>query len=59
MWNKILMFNSFVVLPLVFIFFVYTAMQAVFFWVWKPFWIALVFLLVGLIAQVVISILND
>ena len=59
MWPRILAFNSFVVMPLTFVFLVYSGMQAVFFWVWKPFWIAVVVLVVALIMQVVIAILND
>ncbi len=59
MWNKILGFNSFVVIPLAFIFLIYTAMQAVFFWVWKPFWIAVILLAITLVAEVVLAILND
>ena len=59
MWNKILAFNSFVVMPITCIVLIYTALQAVFFWDWKPFWITLSFAIVALIMQVIIATLND
>lgn len=59
MWNKILAFNSFIVMPIACVALIYTALQAVFFWAWKPFWIALIFIIIALIVQVVIAMLND
>jgi hypothetical protein len=59
MWNKILAVNSFVVMPIILICLIYTGMQAILFWVWKPFFLAIVFFIIGLIVQVVIAFLND
>ncbi len=58
MWNKILAVNSFIII-ITFVFLIYAGMQAVFFWVWKPFWITLVILIIELIAEVALSTLND
>ena len=59
MWNRILAFNSFVILPATFAFLVYTAARAVFYWEWKLFWIALVLSVAVLIAETVLAILTE
>ena len=59
MWGKILACNSFIVIPGFFIFLVYSAGQALFFWHWKLFWIALILFVIGLIMEVVLATLVD
>ena len=59
MWNKILGFNSFVIMPLTCMYLVYTGMQGIFYWDWKPFWFGVVFFIIALIVHVVLAILND
>lgn len=51
--------NSFVIMPIVFIFVIYTGMKAVFSFEWKPFLIAFIVLVIGLIAQVVLATMQD
>ncbi len=51
--------NSFVIMPIVFVFVVYTGMKAVFSFEWKPFLIALIILIIGCIAQVVLATMQD
>ncbi|MCE9541604.1 hypothetical protein K8R03_03555 [Candidatus Kaiserbacteria bacterium] len=59
MWNKILAFNSFVVLPATFVFLVYASTRALFFWEWKLFWIAVVLSIAVLVAETVLAILTE
>ncbi len=59
MWNKLLAFVSFIVMPILLMVLIYTGMQAIFFWYWKPFWIALIFMIIGLISVVAITFAGD
>ena len=58
MWNTIMGINSWIVLPIVSIFFIYALGRAIILWEWKLFVIALVFFILALIAEVVLGILN-
>jgi hypothetical protein len=59
MWNIILGVNSFVVMPIVTIFFLYSIGRAFLTWDWKLVVIAFILLALGMIAEVVLGALSE
>jgi hypothetical protein len=59
MWHTALGVSSFVVMPIVFVFLVYSTLHSIFTWEWRLFVIALIIFVVALIAHTVIGIIAE